>query len=285
MTTQASPNLQQTGRRPPALPPTSYAQHVVNLCNRPPWVIASEEFNASPKRLRLSGVREANRFLFDKLRGIDDPVRRGEVLNEYMTVKFHLHEWDKHQGAARKSLRNSYVRFLRGWGVDANSIEGAVLKSWVESRFGLRPTYHRGKLLGASPEDDLTFARDRMKGMARTNAINSQLDLLYEFCQMELARRLPGEHWLRLYRGTYDAGEYDVIDSAAGRARCVRLNNLSSFTSDRELAWEFGSRVWEVKTPIVKVFFFSDLLPNSLLRGESEYLVIGGEFRVREVTF
>jgi len=35
----------------------------------------------------------------------------------------------------------------------------------------------------------------------------------------------------------------------------------------------------------VKIFFFSGLLPDSLLRGENEYLVIGGEYDVRSLLY
>jgi NAD+--dinitrogen-reductase ADP-D-ribosyltransferase len=263
---------------PPRLP-------VVNLCNLPPWAIASEGFNDHPVRLRLSGVREENAYFFRLIDGVDDRHERARILDEFLNVKFRLHEWDQHSGSTRRGLRNSYVRFFRGWGVDSNSIEGAVLKDWVRSRFGLLPTYHRGKLLGASDEDDYRFAVDRMKGIACTNSVYSQFDLLYEFCQDELFVRHPDAQHLTLYRGTYDAGEYDVIRRTASRCSCVRLNNLSSFTSDPELAWEFGSRVWKVRVPLAKIVFFSDLLPNSILRGEHEYLVIGGEFLVHELLF
>ena len=65
----------------------------------------------------------------------------------------------------------------------------------------------------------------------------------------------------------------------------VRLNNLSSFTDDMERAWEFGYTVWQVQVPISKIFFFTGLLPNSILKGEGEFMVIGGEYRVRMVTW
>ncbi|TWU42216.1 NAD(+)--dinitrogen-reductase ADP-D-ribosyltransferase [Novipirellula artificiosorum] len=266
--------------------PVSTPQHsVVNLCNLPPWVIASEEYNEHPVPLSLSGVREANAVFFKKIADVEQPHDRGRILDEFMNVKFRLHEWKQHSGSTRRGLRNSYIRFFNGWGVDSNSIEGAVLKDWVRSRFGLQPTYHRGRLLGTSDDDDYRFAVDRMKGMACTNSIHSQFDLLYEFCQYELRLRYRDAEHLKLYRGTYDAGEYDVIRQEGDRRSCVRLNNLSSFTTDRECAWEFGSRVWEVEAPISKIIFFSDLLPNSILRGEHEYLVIGGEFRVREMIY
>ena len=38
---------------------------------------------------------------------------------------------------ARMSIRNSYLRFLKGWKIDSNSVAGAVLKRWVESRIGI----------------------------------------------------------------------------------------------------------------------------------------------------
>lgn len=53
----------------------------------------------------------------------------------------------------------------------------------------------------------------------------------------------------------------------------------------REVAWEFGSTAWEVKIPLPKIVFFSGLLPNSLLRGESEYLVLGGYYKVRNLLY
>jgi len=35
--------------------------------------------------------------------------------------------------------------------------------------------------------------------------------------------------------------------------------------------------------PPSKIFFYNGLLPNSILKGEGEYLVIGGEYRVRQI--
>jgi NAD+--dinitrogen-reductase ADP-D-ribosyltransferase len=61
------------------------------------------------------------------------------------------------------------------------------------------------------------------------------------------------------------------------------MNNLISCTDEEERAWEFGSTVWEMRVPAAKVFFYSGLLPGSILKGEGEYLVIGGEYRVRRI--
>lgn len=255
-----------------------------NLCNLPPWVIASRHFNDNPHPLEVQGVRLANRFLFDRLDAIATPDERGTVFNDYMSVKFQLHHWQEQATpSARKSLKNSYLRYLRGWMMDSNSLEGAVLKGWVESRIGIVPTFHKARITGIHTESYYDYVVDRTAGSKRTSAINSQLDIVHEFCQYELARRFPGERWVTLYRGTFGADDYDVVEELGKRERIVRFNNLVSFTSHEERAWEFGSTVWEIRAPLAKVFFFDDLLPNSILKGEGEYLVIGGEYRVRRV--
>jgi len=63
----------------------------------------------------------------------------------------------------------------------------------------------------------------------------------------------------------------------------VRLNNLNSFTPDQERAFEFGSTVWQTRVPLVKIVFFSRLLPSPILKGEYEFLVLGGAYRVKTV--
>src|SRR5512143_2163347 len=115
-----------------------------NRCNLPPWAIASHAFDEDPRPIELQGVREENRFLFDVLDRTADPDERGRRLDDWMNVRFQLHHWDEQATAgARKSLRNGWLRFLRGWGMDASSVEGAVLKGWVESRIGIPPIFHR----------------------------------------------------------------------------------------------------------------------------------------------
>ena len=253
-----------------------------NLCNLPPWAIASREFAAEPRPIEVQGVREANRFLFKMLDDIADPDERARRFDNFLTVKFQLHQWEREEtDTARRSIKNSYLRFLRGWGVDSSSIEGAVLKGWVESRMGLGPTYHRERIAGPDSEAYQRYALDRVRGHARTNAIDSQLDLLYTFTQYELARRRPAERWLTLWRGVHDAGQHDVLERTGRRDWLVRMNSLSSFTHERERAWEFGFTVFEAQVPVPRVFFASELLPHSILKGEREVLVVGGELRVK----
>lgn len=254
-----------------------------NNCNLPPWAIASRHFNDNPQMLEIQGVKEGNRFLFDRLVSLDSQEERALTFNDYMSVKFQLHHWQDQTVTARKSIKNSYLRFLRGWMMDSNSIEGAVLKRWVESRMGITPSFHRARIGGIHSEAYFDYSVDVMKGSARTNAIQSQLDILYEYCQFELIRKYPLSHVIPLYRGTYDASEHDIIEQIDRRTQIVRLNNLVSCTSDEERAWEFGSTVWEVLVPLSKIFFYNDLLPGSIMKGEGEYLVIGGEYRVRQI--
>lgn len=254
-----------------------------NYCTVPPWVISSHHFNENPQPLSIQGVREGSRFLFDRLAGIDFPEERALLFNDFMSVKFQLHHWQDQTDTARKSIRNSYLRFLRGWMMDSNSVEGAVLKRWVESRIGIAPTFHRAPIADIHGQAYFDFSVDVMKGSSRTNAIHSQLDLLYEYCQFELVRKYPHQMVIPLFRGTNDAGEHQLLERLSLRERIVRLNNLVSCTSDEERAWEFGSTVWELRVPLCKVFFFNDLLPGSIMKGEGEYLVIGGEYRVRRI--
>lgn len=253
----------------------------LNRCNLSPWFIASEDFQENPQPIEIDGVRNLDRWLFRRLEQIDDPDERIRVFHDYVCVKFGLTE-----GTSGYFLDHllqapcNYTHFLRSWGVDSNGNAGAVLKAWVESRFGILATYHTG-CLATDEKARETFLMDRMKGAAQSIGVLMQLDLLYTFCQDELRRRFPGERWTTLYRGTHDPEEYVVRQIEKGkRKQLVQLNNLSSFTSDSEIAWEFGCSIWEVRVPLSKIVFFNGLSPKSFLASESEFLVLGGYYNV-----
>jgi NAD+--dinitrogen-reductase ADP-D-ribosyltransferase len=252
----------------------------MNLCNLPPWVIAAPGFNERPKPIEIQGVRRAHRQLFERLPTLPGPAERARVFLDHMDVAFQLHQWEAETSAlGRKSLKNSWLRFLRGWMFDSNSVEGAVLKGWVESRIGLHPTFHKEAIGDVHDDAYGAYLVDRMRGSARTSAIAAQLDLLYEFVQEEL--RLRDEPAIAtLYRGIHDFSEHRVLEKGERNRMRLRLNNLNSFTPDFERAFEFGNRVLEVRVPSCKVFFRADLLPGSLLKGEEEVMVIGGDFDV-----
>ncbi|MGA8892708.1 MAG: NAD(+)--dinitrogen-reductase ADP-D-ribosyltransferase [Anaeromyxobacteraceae bacterium] len=255
-----------------------------NRCNLPPWVIASREFDENPRPLELQGVREENRFLFDLLDRIDDPDERGRRFDDWMNVRFQLHQWRSQETeGARRSLKNGYLRFLRGWGVDASSVEGAVLKGWVESRMGIPPTFHREPIGDEDGPARARFVTDRTRGHAWTSAIDAQLDLLYTYSQYEMGRRFPGERWITLWRGQNRLEDHHVVEALGPREWVLRMNNLCSFTDDAERAWEFGDAVLEARLATARVFFAGHFLPRSVLRGEREILVVGGEIRVRRL--
>lgn len=258
----------------------------LNRCNLSPWVITSEEFQANPLPIEIDGARTTDNWFFRRLDETADAEARGRLFLDYVCVKFNLNEKINKRASGRAKSVYSYVHLLRAWGVDSNGHAGAVLKAWAESRFGILATYHKGRLTD-DPAAREAFLIDRMRGAAKSIGVLMQLDLLYTFCQDELRRRLPGARWKTLYRGTHDPDEYTVRDrnltagERAKRISLVQLNNLSSFTSDREVVWEFGSSAWEVEVPLAKIVFFSGLLPEPYLAGESEYLVLGGYYKVR----
>ena len=253
-------------------------------CNLPSFALGTLAYQDDPQPIELAGVWYDDCQLFSHLDTLTDPAKRGEFFHSYMTSRFLLTQWAEYEVSARQKLRYSYVQFIHGWGADSNAHAGAVLKAWVENRFGLPPTFHGGRLPD-DPEACIRYQEDRRKNAAMIPAIMMQLDVLYTFAQYEMMRRYPCERWLTLYRGTHDPQEYAIRPSAPGTDTLVRLNNISSFTSDREVAWEFGSAVWAVRVPVTKIVCFSGLLPPQLLGGESEYLVLGGEYRVQPLRY
>ncbi|PLY00971.1 MAG: N-acyl homoserine lactonase, partial [Desulfuromonas sp.] len=156
-----------------------------------------------------------------------------------------------------------------------------VLKGWAESRFGLAPTFHHELIDDVHSEAYHHYLKERMQGKSRTNAIYQQFDLLYEYAQYEMGLKQPVTSIERLYRGINDFNEQRILKEIGKNHHLVRLNNLVSFTTDFERAWEFGSRVMQAEVPVAKVVFRSDLLPNALLKGEEEVIVIGGEYEVK----
>jgi len=252
----------------------------LNRCNLSPWIIGSGEFQANPLPVEIDGARTTDLGLFRGLDQIAAAADRSQFFHDYLCAKFSLNEKFELHGKSKSPY--SYIHLLRAWGADSNGPAGAVLKSWVESRFGLLATFHKGRLADDRAARE-AFMLDRTRGAAKSIGVLMQLDLLYTFCQDELHRRFPGKKWKMLYRGTHDSEEYTVQNENGGKSRAalVQLNNLSSFTSDSEVAWEFGSSAWEVKVPFAKIVFFSGLLPTSCLAGESEHLVLGGYYNVR----
>jgi len=109
--------------------------------------------------------------------------------------------------------------------------------------------------------------------------LEAQLDLLYTYCQYELYRQQPDTTHLTLYRGFNRFSDDQVLTQIDRRNWIVLLNNLSSFSVQRERAEEFGDHLLRAQVPLSKLFFYNRVLPG-MLKGEDEYVVIGGIYEV-----
>ncbi len=255
--------------------------HSTNLVGVPTGLLASRAFNDYPLRLHIAGVRETNPVLFEMLGKAKDAAQAAEAFEKYIHALFGNDEAPVRLHNGHRRFHASYRQLLEGWGYDANGPAGAVLKGWVESRFGLPPVFHKGPIRRVGSAPWVTYVEEKMSSRYHNNSINQQLDLLYEFCQWALARfSRPGRH-VALYRGVNDLAEHEILERTDRHRVVVRLNSLTSFTAERATAETFGDAVIEAQVPTTKILFFRELLPSHPLTGEAEYLVIGGEYRVR----
>jgi NAD+--dinitrogen-reductase ADP-D-ribosyltransferase len=256
-----------------------------NLVGVPTGFVASPNFQERPVALHIAGVREMNASLFEMLGKASDLADAGEAFLCYMTAVFGLEpeqrEEDGRNRTGRRRYKSSFLRLIKGWGHDSNGPEGAVFKGWVESRFGIFPTYHKEPIWRISSGAWTTYLAEKMSSRFHNNAIYMQLDLVYEFCQWALAHLVaPGETHKTLYRGTNSFGEHLILERIDKHDAVMRLNNLASFSADREVASCFGDIILTVRVPLAKLVFFNTLLSRHALNGEAEYLVIGGDYHV-----
>ncbi|WP_295402704.1 NAD(+)--dinitrogen-reductase ADP-D-ribosyltransferase [uncultured Thiocystis sp.] len=279
--TGQSLNRPNDTRKPPTLPPS--ARLPFNRCNLPAVILGSLTYQRHPVPLEIDSIRDFHADLFRTLADFPSHPERAQRFQDYMTVNFLLDELDEAgltPGRGRKSRANAnYPRLVRGWSFDSDGREGAVLKRWVESRFGLLARHHAGSLLDRDGEAYQRYLTEGTRGLYATNALESQLDLLYTYCQYELTREFPDRTHLRLFRGINRMDEHEIQETCSGGFHRVLFNNLNSFTSQRERADEFGDYILETEVPLPKVFFYNRLLPG-MLKGEDEYVVIGGVYEV-----
>jgi NAD+--dinitrogen-reductase ADP-D-ribosyltransferase len=262
----------------------------INRCNLPAAILGGLTFQRAPTPLAIDGVATLHRPLFDLLDDIENVDERAQRFVGYMASHFSLEQPAQAGLTAhhpRQRAKATYLRVVRGWAFDADGREAAVLKGWVESRFGLLPRHHGESLREPGSPAWQRYVAMRAAGLYGTNALESQLDLLYAYCQYELARQFPQRTHIRLYRGVNRLQDHEVIAEGAAEGgpgtKVVLLNNVSSFSRSRERAGEFGDTILGVDVPLPKLAFFSDLLPG-MLKAEDEYVVIGGLYRVRLAT-
>ncbi len=261
-------------------PRTWYA---TNLVGTPAWVLASADFNAHPHPLHIVGTREAHAGLFHLLHTSRDQAEAAEVFMHYMSLAFGLQPEPSASGSEARRWRASYIKLLQGWGGDSNGPAGAVLKGWVESRFGIVPCYHKG-LLGRFPSPAwVAYMEEKATSRFHNNCIHQQLDLLFEFGQWVIRRFRPfGDvPSIALWRGVQRVGEHEALPvEGEGEGRVLRFNNLLSFAVEPTQAQCFGDTLLKVRVPLCKLLFFPGLLPRIPLSGEGEVLAIGGDMAV-----
>ena len=274
----------------PQLPPLPrHARLPINRCNLPAAILGGLTFQRAPATLAIDGVAILHRPLFDLLDDIEEAAERAQRFAGYMQSHFHLVQPEEAGLAANHKKPRSkanYLRVVRGWAFDPDGRVAAVLKGWVESRFGLMPRHHGDSLRESGSPAWQRYVEMRVAGLYGTNALEAQLDLLYAYCQYELARQSPQQTHVLLYRGVNRFVDHEIIaagDETDPQARIVLLNNVSSFSRSRERAGEFGDTILSVEVPVPKLAFFSQLLPG-MLKAEDEYVVIGGLYRVRLAT-
>jgi NAD+--dinitrogen-reductase ADP-D-ribosyltransferase len=254
----------------------------VNRCNLPATILGGLTFQRSPVALELDGVAQLHHGFFSLLYRLNDVCERAKAFTLHMNAAFYLNDPEQAGYSSHTSIKRikaDYLRMMRGWGFDANGSEGAALKGWVESRFGLLPRHHAGQIRDFSGEAYRRYLEMRSTALYGTNAIEAQFDLLYSYCQYELTQQFPNTTHLTLYRGVNSVDDYETLATLDDKSRVVLFNNLSSFTSSRDRADEFGDYLLTTQVPLSKIFCHTQLLPG-LLQGEDEYTVIGGLYEV-----
>lgn len=260
--------------------------YTTNLVGVPAPLLASTAFNAHPQPLHIAGARECNPGLFALLQRSRDADEARAVFAHYMSLAFGLaRPSDEARGEAsgdRRRWRSSYLKLLQGWGLDSNGPSGAVLKGWVESRFGLVPSFHGAPLARFPSPAWVAYLEQKAASRYHNNSIFQQLDLLYEFCQWMLVRfaLLGGGTHATLWRGGTRCEEQVAAGSLRERHCTVRLNNLVSFSTTRDAAQCFGDWVLQARLPHCKLLLVPGLLNTTSLHGEAEVLAIGGDCEV-----
>lgn len=249
--------------------------HSTNKINIPPFLIAYHGYNQSiteDSYVNIDGVLEYHRDLFNRISDCVDTSEASEIFVSYMDELFHLKE------KVNNKYVNSYLKVLKGWLFDANRAEGAVIKGWAESRFGIIPSFHKEKIESTDDESYYIYLTERMGSYASKNMIEHQFDLLYTYNQYAIRRFLKSSiPRIKVYKGVNSLREF-VIISENKKEKIMMLNNVTSFTTSKEIACTFGDYIIETEIPFTKVIFMPDLFPVIKFSGESEVISVGGFF-------
>ncbi len=270
--------MHKTDDNPVFLSLPDSARLPINRCNLPAAILGSLTFQQHPTALLIDGVSALHHDLFFELDKCSNIMQRNQIFMNYMQACFQFKTPEEAGAGESSRYKVNYLRLLRGWMFDAEKQDAAVLKYWVESRFGLLTRYHKARLTDFDSEPYYRYIAERSRGLYNTNALEMQLDLLFSYCQYELAQ-CSSTHHLTLYRGVNHFTGLEILSQPSKTEIITLLNNLNSFTDHYERASEFGDIVLKAQIPCSKILWFPELL-NGRLQGEQEYLVIGGLYRM-----
>lgn len=260
----------------------SFAYTSLNRCNLPASILGSDAYQRNPVPLALDCVVELHAEFFDSIKPIQSAKRRSLLFQEYMACAFLLGNSEeaghqqRHNHKSREKL--DYLRLLRGWMFNSSSVEGAIMKRWVESRFGLLTINHDGLLEQVNTDVKHNYVKSFTEGLYNSNALESQLDLVYSYCQYELNEQ--NNEYYQLYRGINNIAQHTTFGKVKNNEQLILLNNLNSFSNDLDACDTFGDIILDVSVPSSKILYFPQLLPG-VLKGENEFLVIGGVYQAR----
>ena len=259
----------------------AFARSSLNRCNLPAVILGSHTYQQHPLPLTIDCVQALHGDFFRALQAIHSGDERALHFRQYMCSAFLLGKSEEAGFVPNTTVirrdKADYLRLLRGWMFNSDGIEAAVMKRWVESRFGLLTLNHHGLISDNGSASYEAYQADYVRGLYNSNALEAQLDMLYSYCQQELQRRWPGRtHWL-LYRGVNHIDEHNNLGVLGEGQHLLLLNNLNSFSCDRDLSDTFGDVILQTRIPVTKLLYFPELL-TGVLQGEGEYLVLGGVY-------
>lgn len=272
---------------PPAVPLPAQTCLPINRCNLPCHALAGLAYQRHPAAITIDGVQALHHQLFEVLDGERDAHHRAGHFSNHMRACFQLADpdalgYDEHSRRPGR-IHADYRQLLRGWLFNADGREAAVIKGWVESRFGLQTRNHREALPDRDGAAYQAYQAELAEALYNTSALFDQLDLLYSYCQYELGRRYPDRLQIPHYRGLNRLGDMDVVATPDARHTVLLLNNINSFSGSQERADEFGDCVIRALVPLSKLLYVPELIPG-VLQGEDEHLVIGGLYEVERLT-
>ena len=269
----------------------------INRCNLPASILGGLTFQRAPTALAIDGAAALHRPLFDLLDHIGEREERGARFVGYMKGHFRLaRPPEAGLGSRPAKIRGSVPATCASCAAGLSIPDGreaAVLKGWVESRFGLLPRHHGASLREAGSPAWQHYVAMRAGGAIRHQraggATRSAVCLQPVRAGAPVSAAAPtcvciaaSIDWVdhELIADDDPHGGPQPVSASNSASRTVLLNNVSSFSRSPERAGEFGDTILSVDVPLPKLAFFSELLPG-MLKAEDEHVVIGGLYRVR----